>query len=361
MKIALFHELHDGGARRAVNEIAKNLKLHHQVDLYVVEKEENKEEKDYFSTIFFNKFISKNWKGGNWRLKLYKDTVELYRLYKLHKKIAKDIDTRNYDVVFIHPSQFTQAPFLLRFLKTKKIYYCQEPLRMVYEPGFEVASDTSLPKKIYEKIIRWLRKKIDNVNINHADVILANSKYTKDNILRAYGLKSRTCYLGVDTDIFKPISIRKDKDILFIGEMEEKDGFFLLKKAINCMKKKPKLRVHLSGKDWINNDRKFMKLYVSTKVVVCLAQNEPFGLIPVEAMACGVPVVAINEGGYKETVKDGITGFLVQRHPQAIAEKIDYLLKNPKKARMMSKKAREYIVTYWNWDKQIKEFVKMLA
>ena len=94
MKIAVFHELHSGGALRAVDEFVKGLKKDHQVDLYTTDN-----------------FTPKKWNGGNWKLKLYKDTVELYKLFKLHRKIAQEINEKEYDIVFIHPSQFTQRSF----------------------------------------------------------------------------------------------------------------------------------------------------------------------------------------------------------------------------------------------------------
>ena len=69
MKIAVFHELHKGGARRAVNEMAGEFKKHNHVDLYFVDKERNTGEKEYFNKIFFYQFIPKIWKGGNWKIK----------------------------------------------------------------------------------------------------------------------------------------------------------------------------------------------------------------------------------------------------------------------------------------------------
>ncbi len=342
MKIAIFHELHSGGAQRAVNEFAKGLKKNHMVDLYE------------------GTFVAKKWSGGNWKIKLYKDTVELYKLFKLHRKIAQEINTKNYDVAFIHPSQFTQAPFILRFIKTKKVYYCQEPLRIAYESHFAIPSNLSLPKRLYEKVMRLVRKKIDRDNIKQADVILANSKHTQKNIQSAYGLKSTVSYLGVDTDTFKPLSGKKDADILFIGSKGEIDGYSLLEEAIRQMKKKPILKTHITGKDWISDDKDFRKLYASAKVVVCLAHNEPFGLIPLEAMACGVPVVAVNEGGYQETVIDGKTGYLVERDPELLAKKLDFILENKEIREKMEKNARNHVENKWDWIASTKQLEKML-
>jgi glycosyltransferase involved in cell wall biosynthesis len=356
MKIAIFHELHIGGAKRAVNEFAKVLKKNHQVDLYTVDDAGGK---DFFTNVFFYTFIPKKWSGGNWKIKLYKDTIELYKLYKLHKKIAQDINGKKYDVAFIHPSQFTQAPFILRFINTKKVYYCQEVLRMAYEPQFAIPSDISLPKKLYERGIRWMRRIIDKENISQADLILTNSKYTQENVRQVYGLKSTVSYLGVDTDVFRPLSTKKNADILFIGAKGEIDGYTMLEDAAKLMVKKPIIKTHITGKDWID-DNDLNKLYASAKIVVCLARNEPFGLISLEALACEVPVIAVDEGGYKETVVDKKTGYLVSRDAGVLGKSMEALLANEKERIRMGEYARKYILANWTWKKAVKSFESCL-
>jgi len=138
------------------------------------------------------------------------------------------------------------------------------------------------------------------------------------------------------------------------------DGYSLLSESVKLMKKKPALKLHVTGKDWIDSDKELAKLYSSAKVVVCLANNEPFGLIPLEAMACGVPVIAVNEGGYKESIIDGKTGYLVPRDPKALAQKLEFLLANEKIRTKMGKNARLHIEKNWTWDKSINDLEKIL-
>src|SRR5260221_13512166 len=123
MRIAVYHELPKGGARRAVNEFSGHLKkFNNIVDLYIVEDINNKSEDIFYTKVNFYKFTQKKWEGKNWKVRLYKDTVEILKLYFLNKKIALDIDKKKYDVVFVSASGFIEAPFIMRFLKTKFVF-----------------------------------------------------------------------------------------------------------------------------------------------------------------------------------------------------------------------------------------------
>ncbi len=364
MKIAFFHELHSGGARRASNEFSKYLKKNNRVDLFIVDERSNDSESKFYSSIFFFKFAAKVWKGHDWRSKFYKDTLELIKLYALHKKIAQRINYGNYDIVFIQGSKFTQAPFILRFIKTKKVYYCQENLRIAYESLLGV--DKNLPKHkfLYEKINRLIRKTLDAGNIRHADYVLTNSNFTKENVSKTYRIKAQTCYMGVDPEAFKPERVMKNNDVLYIGAYAFTDGYSILKKILDTPHKF-KIALLIQERKWINDDRLLSKLYSKSKIALALSYNEPFGLIPLEAMACGVPVIAVYEGGYKESIIDGKTGYLVIRDYRKILQKIEYLLDNPLMLDKMSKECRKNILKNWTWklngaklEKILREYLK---
>jgi glycosyltransferase involved in cell wall biosynthesis len=92
-------------------------------------------------------------------------------------------------------------------------------------------------------------------------------------------------------------------------------------------------------------------LYRSADVVVCVPWYEPFGMVPLEAMACGVPVVAAAVGGLVDTVVDGATGLHVPAHqPDRVAEAVAALLDDPDRraalGRAGARRARRY-----GWDR----------
>ncbi len=358
LKIAIFHELDSGGARRGVNEFAFAFKkMGHTVDLYFTGHVKDEKENKYFSSTHYYEFVPKIWTGGNWKSKLYKDTVELYKLYLLHKKIAKELEEEKYTFVFVHGSKFTQAPFILRFLKSKKIYYCQEPLRMVYESLFAIPANIHPLKQLYEGFMRYIRKKIDEKNIHCSDMVFANSSFTKNNIYNAYGLNAIVCHMGVDTAVFYP-TLKKSADILFIGAKDSFDGYPLFQESIKYMNEKAKITYLIRGENWVADDSLLRDYYSQSRIVICFGFLEPFGLIPLEAMACGSVVVALNEGGYKDSISNNKTGILVGKNPQEIARVLDDLLCDSKVLNKLSESAMIEIKKYWTWERGANQILK---
>ncbi len=360
MKIAVFHELHSGGARRAVNEFAKRLKRQHGVDLYIVDEKKNKDEEMFFDNIFFYKFVPKKWKGGDWKTRLYKDTIELYSIYRLHKKIARIINNKNYDIVLVNPSKFTQAPFILRFLGLKKIYFCMEPLRLVYDPILHIPKNLDVLRYSYEKINRVARKILDRQSVNHTQICIAPSKYLARLFSGIYNKPTEVIYCGVDTSFFKNHKTKRDIDILFVGSQNYLDGYPLFRDILKNIKTKIKVKELLSEKEWLS-DTQLRDLYKRSKILVATSYNEPLGLVPLEAMACGVIVVAVDEAGYKETVVNGKTGYLVPRDPQKIAGKVEWLASHNRTALKLGRKGREVMVNNWTWGKRARELETLIS
>ena len=77
--------------------------------------------------------------------------------------------------------------------------------------------------------------------------------------------------------------------------------------------------------------------------------NEPWGIVPLEAMAFGKPVVAVNRGGPTESVVDGETGFLVEPNPSAFAARMAWLVQRPADARRMGQAGSDRAQAY-SWD-----------
>lgn len=97
-------------------------------------------------------------------------------------------------------------------------------------------------------------------------------------------------------------------------------------------------------------------LYRSADVVVSVPWYEPFGTVPLEAMACGVPVIVTSVGGHRDTVLDGGTGVLVPpRDSSELARGIRELLRDPRRCAAMGAAGVRRVRARYGWDRLVRE------
>ena len=95
------------------------------------------------------------------------------------------------------------------------------------------------------------------------------------------------------------------------------------------------------------SNNELVQLYNKAKLVVYAPYLEPFGLVPLEAMACGTPVVAVREGGVRESVIHNETGIFTERDEDMFAQAVSELLLNNKKREKMAQRCKEVIHNFW--------------
>lgn len=90
---------------------------------------------------------------------------------------------------------------------------------------------------------------------------------------------------------------------------------------------------------------------VADLAVVPSEFEEPFGMVAIEAMAAGTPVLATRKGGLPEIVKDGVTGFILDdaKNPTAFAQRLNELLNDSVPLAAVRKNARDYVVQHHDW------------
>jgi glycosyltransferase involved in cell wall biosynthesis len=112
--------------------------------------------------------------------------------------------------------------------------------------------------------------------------------------------------------------------------------------------------------DWLSGHELHQAFHAASVVVVPSLYLEPFGLVALEGMAAGKPVIATNLGGPKEIVVDGVTGYVVDPNNVAhMAEKIGELLQDKEKAANFGRQGRERAVKEFSIEKQIREYEKV--
>jgi glycosyltransferase involved in cell wall biosynthesis len=211
------------------------------------------------------------------------------------------------------------------------VCYCHSPMRYAWDqfdayfgPDQIGKLKSRLMRPIMHEMARW-----DRATAARVDRFLANSQYVAGRIARYYNRRSAVVHPPVDTDFYTPGSRSSSRGFLIVSALVP---YKRLDVAIEACRRvaapltivgtgpeAARLRA-LAGPDvrfvgWLP-DEQVRALYRSATATL-LPGTEDFGIVPVESQACGTPVVALGEGGARETVIDGQTGVLV---PEPTAE-----------------------------------------
>jgi glycosyltransferase involved in cell wall biosynthesis len=360
MRIAVVDNLPEGGAKRVVYEQVKGLAKKHEVKLWTNED---------ISRFDYNKLsipinrVSLKVQEYEGLLRPLREWEIYYRLRKQYVLIAKEITEFKAEVVVVHPDKYTQAPWLLELTDLPTLYFAEEWLRLVYEPRWHQYKKQSLYKRVYESWRRTYLKTIDRYLTRKARTVLTTSNINAANFKAAYQLDTQILLLGVDINNFKPSETEDEKReyFLFIGEKDEFHGYDLLGKIIQIAPAEMHIKViSMTQNQYQYSDQELAIIYQKAAAVLCFDHDEPFGLVPLEAMACGTPVIAVNEGGYKDTIDDGVTGYLVPRDEVVIYKIMKDLANEPLRLRQMGVAGRRRVLEYYRWDTHVAKLTDFL-
>jgi glycosyltransferase involved in cell wall biosynthesis len=281
MKIAVFHNLPSGGAKRALYGYVDYLTRNgHTVDVFVP----STANEDYLPlenvassvTVFPIKKSFFGSKLSNLRYLLWvKSSPNDHE--KTQMEIAEHINNNDYDVVFSEQDMYTLSPYFLKYIKKPAVYYCPQPSRYhdaILKVVEKRAGDKQRGlKNLIEKVKHWyaveLETKVDAYNASFSNYILSNSYFSRESLLRNYGLDSFVSYLGVDTKLFKPLNLSKkefkegepEKEseknfVISVGTCKPSKGYDFLIKSLGLVKHdiRPELVIVSNASDtqWIN-------------------------------------------------------------------------------------------------------------
>lgn len=325
------------------------------------------------------------------RLNMLIREADIRRIQKLERQISADIAAEAYDVLFVNPCQVEVGPSILRYAQLPSVYYCQEPPRVVYEDTPARPYTQKSPRKETLDRIDPLRsayfrklKENDRENFFAASQVLVNSNFMKHSVERIYAREVQVCYLGTDTQLFQPLDLQKETVLLSVGSLTPLKNFDFLIKALAALPascrpalwvasnfQNPPERAYLEALaeqlgvklKLLGNisDDELVRLYNTALATVYAPIREPFGLVPLESMACGTPVVAVAEGGMQETIVSGTTGFLVERSLEQFTEAVLKLLEDQKLAAEMGKAGRQHVLQHWTWNNAAERLETFLA
>jgi D-inositol-3-phosphate glycosyltransferase len=228
-----------------------------------------------------------------------------------------------------------------------------------------------------------LRLEMEQHLVQQADCIIAATSDERMQMIRSCGATASQIEVipcGVDLKLFVPqerLQARKQLGLkpnlpvlLFAGRLDPFKGPDLLLRAATLMEQEAQI-VIVGGK--LDGDKDLQKLhalaaelnidqrvhflgarpqqelpllYSAADVTVVPSYHESFGLVAVESLACGTPVVATRAGGLTSVVRHGETGFLVPRCPGFFAERLDTLLSDPELSAQMAAAARSSVLQF---------------
>jgi glycosyltransferase involved in cell wall biosynthesis len=180
--------------------------------------------------------------------------------------------------------------------------------------------DFSFAQKAVMAMVRNRLRRWDVDGAARVDHFVANSRFVRDRIRKYYRRDADVVHPPVDTTFFKPSRAPRENFYLAAGALVRYKRFDLAIEAFNKLRKRlviagtgPELdslramaKSNVEFRGWVTDDE-LLRLYQSARALVFPAR-EDFGMIPVEAQACGCPVIAFRGGGSLETVQDGLNG-----------------------------------------------------
>jgi len=394
MNLAIYHNLPSGGGKRALFDMARRLAERHEIDVYTLSTAEHDfcDLRPYCRQHVVFPFqplpLARRPFG---RLNQGIRSADLLRLDALQRRVAARIDDGGYDVVFVHNCQFGQSPSLLKFLRTPSVYYCQEPPRQLYEPPLErpynrLSTLQHLGKLVdpFPGLYRRTLRRLDRANTLAATIVLVNSHYSRETVYRTYGIFAHVGHLGVDTELFRPLSLDKEPLVVSVGALTPNKGFDLVIRSLAQIEapQRPGLTIisnyvdtaehgylrDLAGASGVAvdfragvSDDALVEAYNRALLTVYAPVMEPFGFVPLESMACGTPVVGVREAGVRETIIHEATGLLVERDPEYFAAAIAGLASDPNRRASLGQQGRAYVQTEWRWDRSVQDVENHLS
>lgn len=260
-----------------------------------------------------------------------------YRSYlPLMPSAIEQLDVTGYDLVI--SSSHCVAKGILTGPNQVHISYVHSPIRYAWDLTHQYMDEAGLNlgfKGMMAKLILHYMRLWDTRTANGVDYFIANSKFIAKRIKKVYGRDADVIYPPVDVEAFEYCEEKEDY-YLTASRLVPYKKVKLVVEAFNEMPDK-KLVVIGDGPDFakikaIAKDNIIMMGYQPFSVLkekmqharaFVFAAEEDFGITPVEAQACGTPVIAYGKGGALETIKENDTGiFFVEQNAESIIETV---------------------------------------
>lgn len=310
------------------------------------------------------------------------------------RQCAHEINLGSFDILFANACVFFRTTSIGKHVQIPSLIYLGEPYRWLYEalPRLPWAALPESTESMWS-FGHWRRFVSDFIHVQSLrlqmreevenaaafDTILVNSLFSRESVLRAYGLESRVCFLGIDVNHFKPTGEPVECFALGLGGIDVNNlkGADRAIRALGCvdpLKRPPLIWVgNFSASDCERKlsslaeqcgvdltfkirvcDEELLSLLSRAAMLLYMSRLEPFGLAPLEANACATPVIGIAEGGVRESIVHEQNGLLVNGDdPFELAQSIERLIDDPTLASELRSRSIQYVRNKWRMDMAI--------
>lgn len=245
-----------------------------------------------------------------------------HRIFPFLMPIAiEQFDLSDYDIVLSDTTSFAKG--VITRPETLHICYCHTPLRYAWDDSHKYIEEFGLPK-IIKRFIPFFMNYIrlwDREAALRVDKFICNSNFVAKRIKKYYSRDAEVIYPPVDVRNFLPSPNKSwGSYFLMAGRLLAYKRFDIAIRAFNKIGKP--LKIIGEGpegkklKKISNKNIEFLgeisgeklKNYYQNCLALIFPQEEDFGIVPLEAMACGKPIIAYRGGGALESIQDGETG-----------------------------------------------------
>ena len=281
--------------------------------------------------------------------------------------IASEMNTEG-RVALVHNSMIIAAPPVLDHLSIPSVYFCYEYPRHLYEEPRIRRTGSLLGDRLLLPLERRERQR-DRVSVAAAGKVATFSPYMRNRLRKIYGVEAEMVYPGVDSAQFsRGDSKVHGRHLLSVGALWPFKGHDAAVRAVSLLPGsiRPPLMIaadrefpgygkklqRLASRSGVDlrieraiSDQSLLGLYQNAIAVLCFQYNEPYGLVPLEAMACGKPVVARNSGGFADNIRNRETGLLFQDSVSEARDLILEVISDERMSKELGDAGRDFVVS----------------
>ncbi len=326
--------------------------------------------------------------------------LDLFEYGNCHyKKAAEKIAPRlsDYDLIIStnHPTNLILyfAKKFNPFIHAKTLCYCQEPLRRLY-PDYtdkHVIMNKSIFARYFSVILARINRVFNYILVSRdkraystPDYLYANSQFTASHLFNIYDREAQVC--NPASNVIQEDEIIYQNYFFTISRIEKQKNILNVIRAVKRLKETGKLldyKYYIAGKGkylsrlkriihkWKIDDciiflgsitdKERSEFFSNAAFTVFLPLDEPFGLVCIESLISGKPVICSSHGGVREIVRDTMDGFCVnETDVESIASAMSFFISDKEQAQKMGETGRLSVLQQFSLESFRERFIKIV-